>query len=77
MGKAYNMWTVAKKNCKPGSIMFPVDGDDDLIGRQVLKHFNMLYQTTGAYYIYSIQTFTNQANHKIDTYTSELSTYSL
>ena len=70
MGKAYNMWTVGKSNCKPGSIMFVVDGDDDLIGRQVFKHFNVLYQTTGAYYIYSVQSFTNKANKKIQTFTA-------
>jgi len=50
--------------------MFVIDGDDDLIGRQVLKHFNMLYQTTSAYYIYSIQAVTDKNNKKLSTYTA-------
>lgn len=30
-----------------------VDGDDELIGRQVLKLFNSVFQKTGAWFVYS------------------------
>jgi hypothetical protein len=30
-----------------------VDGDDELIGRQVLKLFNAVYQESGAWVVYS------------------------
>jgi|688.fasta_scaffold486612_1 hypothetical protein len=43
-GKAYSQYINAHKYCKPGSIMFTFDGDDNLIGRQVFKLLNALYQ---------------------------------
>ena len=30
-----------------------VDGDDELVGRQVLKLFNSMFQKTGAWFVYS------------------------
>lgn len=43
-GKSWNQYEYGRKYCKPGSIMFPFDGDDNLIGRQVFKLLNAIYQ---------------------------------
>lgn len=43
---------MSHKYCQPGSIMFPFDGDDNLIGRQVFKLLNALYQGKNATMIY-------------------------
>ncbi len=34
----------AKHFCKPQEIFMVVDGDDELLGRQVLKLFNAVFQ---------------------------------
>lgn len=44
MGKSKSRYVHGHQYCKPGSIMFPFDGDDNLIGRQVFKLLNALYQ---------------------------------
>jgi hypothetical protein len=49
----HNIRTAAFDNCKPNEILMIVDGDDELIGRQVLKLFNAVYQETGAWIVYS------------------------
>jgi hypothetical protein len=52
-GKSYNQFFVGQENCKPGSIMIVLDGDDELIGKQVFKFISAAYQLTGSYYIYT------------------------
>ncbi len=44
MGKSKSRYVHGHQYCKPGSIMLPLDGDDHLIGRQVFKLLNALYQ---------------------------------
>lgn len=39
-----NLRIAAKKYCKPEEIFLIVDGDDELLGRQVLKLFNSVFQ---------------------------------
>lgn len=48
-----NIYRAAKEECKPHEIFIIVDGDDELIGRQVLKHFNMLFQANDIWLAYS------------------------
>ena len=40
-------------HCKKGSIVFDIDADDSLIGRQSMKLMNALYQSTDNWFIYS------------------------
>jgi hypothetical protein len=49
----YNLRKSALEACKPEEIFIIVDGDDELIGRQVFKLYNAFFQNTGAYFIYS------------------------
>jgi hypothetical protein len=42
--KSRNQYEAAHKYCQPGSIMIVIDGDDNLIGRQVFKLLNAVYQ---------------------------------
>jgi hypothetical protein len=39
-----NLRTAASDYCKPEEIFLIVDGDDELVGRQVLKLFNAVFQ---------------------------------
>lgn len=39
-----NLRRAASEFCKEGDIFMVVDGDDELIGRQVLKVFNSVFQ---------------------------------
>jgi hypothetical protein len=39
-----NLRMAANKYCKPEELFIIVDGDDELIGRQVFKHFNAVFQ---------------------------------
>ena len=39
-----NLRMAARKHCKPEEIFMIVDGDDELLGRQVLKLFNAVFQ---------------------------------
>jgi hypothetical protein len=39
-----NLRTAAKQHCKPEEIFLIVDGDDELLGKQVLKLFNAVFQ---------------------------------
>ncbi len=52
-GSARNIRKAAVEHCQPEEIVAVVDGDDELIGRQVLKVFNAVYQETGAWVVYS------------------------
>lgn len=44
MRAMHNLRTAARQHCKPEEIFMVVDGDDELIGRQVLKLFNAHFQ---------------------------------
>ena len=52
LGKAYGQYVYAHQYCKPGSIMITLDGDDNLIGRQVFKLLNAVYQKRKAKFVY-------------------------
>lgn len=40
----FNLRMAANSYCQPEEIFIVVDGDDELIGRQVLKLFNAVFQ---------------------------------
>ncbi len=48
-----NLLMAAKSYCKPEEIFIIVDGDDELLGRQVLKHFNAVFQSKKVWVMYS------------------------
>jgi hypothetical protein len=48
-----NLRTAAQQYCRPSDIYLIVDGDDELLGRQVLKLFNAVFQSTKAWFVYS------------------------
>jgi hypothetical protein len=48
-----NLRKAALEYCKPNEIFVIVDGDDQLIGRQVLKLFNSQFQAKNAWFVYS------------------------
>jgi hypothetical protein len=48
-----NIYHAVYDYCRSGEILAIVDGDDELIGRQVLKLFNAAYHRTKAFAIYS------------------------
>lgn len=39
-----NLRLAAKNHCKPEEIFLIVDGDDELLGKQVLKLYNSVFQ---------------------------------
>ena len=39
--------------CEEGSVVLNIDADDQLIGRQVMKLLNALYQSSSKWFIYS------------------------
>lgn len=45
--------------------MIVIDGDDELIGKQVFKFINAAYQSTGAYYLYSNFVIINEKSHDV------------
>jgi glycosyltransferase involved in cell wall biosynthesis len=53
MKAMHNLRTAALNHCAPEEIFLIVDGDDELIGRQVLKLFNAYFQITQAWFVYS------------------------
>jgi hypothetical protein len=65
MGKSYNQFYVSQQNCKPGSVMVVLDGDDELIGKQVFKFLSAAYQMTGSYYIYTNFLMIDPINHSV------------
>lgn len=48
-----NLRMAAKHFCRPEEIFLIVDGDDELIGRQVLKLFSAVFQQRDAWFVYS------------------------
>lgn len=46
-----NFWI--KKYCRNEDIVLIIDVDDKLIGRQVLKVLNSIYQAPNIWYVYS------------------------
>lgn len=48
-----NLRRAAKEFCKPTDIFMVVDGDDELLGRQVLKLFNSVFQKEKVWFVYS------------------------
>jgi glycosyltransferase involved in cell wall biosynthesis len=53
MRAMHNLLFAAKNYCKPNDIFLIVDGDDELLGRQVLKLFNAKFQSDGLYFMYT------------------------
>ena len=48
-----NVREAARTFCKPEDILIVVDGDDELLGRQVLKLFNAVYSEKGVWFMYT------------------------
>lgn len=48
-----NLRNAAKMHCKPEEIFLIVDGDDELLGKQVLKLFNAIFQEKKLWFVYS------------------------
>jgi hypothetical protein len=48
-----NLRYAAQNFCSPTDIFMIVDGDDELIGKQVLKLFNAVFQKEGVWFAYS------------------------
>ena len=53
IGALGNKFLTVHDHCEEGSIVFDVDADDSLVGRQVMKLMNALYQSSGKWFIYS------------------------
>ena len=53
MKAMYNIRNAAKSHCDPKDIMIIVDGDDQLIGKQVFKLFNAVFQKDKVWFAYS------------------------
>ncbi len=56
-----NIYHAVYNYCKAGEILTIVDGDDELVGRQVFKLINAAYHRTSAFSI-----FTNHIESKKD-----------
>lgn len=48
-----NLRNAAKNYCKPEEIFLIVDGDDELLGKHVLKLFNAVFQEKKLWFVYS------------------------
>jgi len=48
-----NLIMAASNYCQAEDIFLIVDGDDELIGRQVLKFYNSIFQDQGVWFVYS------------------------
>ena len=48
-----NIHWAAHQFCKPYEIFIIVDGDDELIGKQVFKHINSVYSSTNNWVVYT------------------------
>ena len=53
VGALGNKYLTVTQHCGEGSIVFDIDADDSLIGRQSMKLMNALYQSTSNWFIYS------------------------
>ena len=40
-----NLYRAAHEFCKPYEILLIIDGDDELVGKQVFKHFNSIFSS--------------------------------
>lgn len=49
----FNIVNAGFNYCPPNSIQMLLDGDDQLIGKQVLKMFNALYQEHDLWILYT------------------------
>jgi hypothetical protein len=49
----HNERIVVKNYCKPEEIYMKIDGDDELIGRQVLKLYNAVFQKNNLWFVYT------------------------
>lgn len=48
-----NIYKAAHEFCKPYELLIIVDGDDELIGKQVFKFFNVVFQSKNVWLAYS------------------------
>lgn len=53
MHTMFNLRLAATNYCKPDDIFIVVDGDDYLVGRQVLKLYNAKFQADDLWFMYS------------------------
>lgn len=53
MKAMHNIRTAATQYCDPKDIMMIVDGDDQLVGRQVFKLYNAVFQKEKVWFVYS------------------------
>ena len=53
MRAMYNLRRAALEFCKPEEVFLIVDGDDELLGRQVLKLFSAFFQKEQVWFAYS------------------------
>jgi glycosyltransferase involved in cell wall biosynthesis len=49
----FNIRNASRNFCKEEDILIVVDGDDELLGRQVLKLFNAVFQEKQVWYVYT------------------------
>ena len=61
--------------CEEGSVVLNIDADDQLIGRQVMKLLNALYQSSSKWFIYS--NFVAGQRPKLERHFEENSTINL
>lgn len=48
-----NIYEAANHFCKPYEIFIILDGDDEIVGKQVFKLFNAIYQAQGMWVVYT------------------------
>lgn len=53
MRAMYNLRRAALEFCKPEEVFLIVDGDDELLGRQVFKLFSGFFQKEDIWFVYS------------------------
>lgn len=53
MKAMHNIRTAAIQHCNPKDIMIIVDGDDQLVGKQVFKLYNAVFQKEKVWFVYS------------------------
>ena len=66
IGALGSKYLTITNHCAKGSIVFDVDADDSLIGRQVMKVMNALYQSSSHWFVYS-----NFVQHSINKFHDE------
>jgi len=49
----FNQRRAANEFCQPEEIMMVVDGDDELLGRQVFRLFNAIFQEKQVWFMYT------------------------